>query len=74
MCLRFSRTLITGTVLAVSLLAHAKTPLKTTSKPVSASSAGTASALAQVQAIFSYCELVDPHSSAKYQKFRNVVL
>jgi hypothetical protein len=75
MCLRF--TLIAGTVLAVSTLAHAKTPPKTAA-PVSirvpASPALSPSALAQVKAIISYCESVDPISAAKYQRLGNLVL
>ena len=76
MCLRFSVTLITGTVLAVSTLAHAKTPLKTTPVPLKtpASPALSPSALAQVEAIISYCESVDPLSSGKYKQLGNLVL
>jgi hypothetical protein len=76
MCLRFSATLITGTVLAVSTLAYAKTQPKTTPAPAKAPAPATlpASGLAQVQAIFSYCELVDPHSAAKYERVRSVVI
>ena len=67
MCLRFSATLISGAVLAVSTLAHATTPAPAP-LPVQER------ALAQVQAIISYCELVDPVSSAKYQALEAVVL
>ena len=78
MCLRFSVTLITGTVLAVSTLAHAKTPVKATPAPVPfkipATPALSPTALAQVEAIISYCERVDPLWSAKYQQLGNLVL
>lgn len=76
MCLRFSTALITGAVLAVSTLAHAKTQPKTTPGPanVPAPAATPATGLAQVQAIFLYCELVDPHSAANYQRMQKVVL
>ena len=66
MCLRFS-TLISGAVLAVSTLTHATTPAPAP-LPVQER------ALAQVQAIISYCELVDPVSSAKYQALGNLVI
>ena len=76
MCLRFSAALITGAVLAVSTLAHAKTQPKTTPAPANtpAPAATPASGLAQVQAIFSYCELIDPHSAANYERLRKVVI
>ena len=76
MRLRFSATLITGTVLAVSSLAYAKTQPKPTPAPAKtpAPPGSPATAVAQVEAIFSYCELVDPHSAAKYQRMRNVVI
>ena len=76
MCLRFSSVLITGAVLAVSTLAHAKTQPKPTPAPAKPPAPATtpASGLAQVQAIFSYCELVDSHSVAKYERMRKVVL
>jgi hypothetical protein len=76
MCLRFSATLIIGTALAVSSLANAKTPLKPSFAPakVSAPSSVSASGLAQVQAIVSYCELVDRHSAAKYRQLGSLVL
>ena len=76
MCLRFSAALITGAVLAVSTLAYAKTQPKTTPAPAKAPAPATTpdSGLAQVQAIFSYCELVDPQSAAKYERMRKVVI
>jgi hypothetical protein len=67
MCFRFSAILISGAVLAVSTLTHATTPAPAP-LPVQER------ALAQVQAIISYCELVDPLSSAKYQALEAVVL
>ena len=75
MCLRFTTILITGTVLAVSSLAHAKTPSKAT-PPVKAQTQSTisASGLAQVAAILTYCQVVDSHSFAKYQRVRSLVI
>ena len=62
--------------MAVSSLAYAKTQPKPTpaqaKTPAPASSPATG--LAQVQAIFSYCKLVDPHSAPKYQRMQNVVI
>ena len=76
MCLRFTTILITGTVLAVSSLAHAKTPSKATPPPVKAQTQSTisASGLAQVAAILTYCQVVDSHSFAKYQRVRSLVI
>jgi hypothetical protein len=76
MCLRFTTILIAGTVLAVSSLAHAKTPSKSTSAPVKTQAPSTlsASGLAQVEAILTYCQVVDSHSSGKYQRVRSLVL
>jgi len=71
MRLRFSTALITGTVLAVSSLAHAKTPAPV---KTAARSGLPPSGLAQVDSIISYCESIDPSSSAKYQKLRNLAL
>src|SRR5260370_38026841 len=68
MRLRFSAALITGTVLAVSSLAHAKTHLNTTPAPPPL----TVSGLAQVEAIITYCQVVDSRSSAKYQLLRTL--
>jgi len=75
MCLRFSSALIAGTVLAVSSLAHAKTPLTTTAAPATkpALSASQESGLAQVEAILTYCEVVDPLSLARYQQWRKLL-
>ena len=76
MCLRFSATLIMGAALAVSSLTHAKTPEKPIpgpSKPPAPSSSSE-TGLAQVQAIFSYCESVDPHSASKYLQLQSLVL
>jgi hypothetical protein len=75
--LRFSAALITGAVLTVSSLAHAKTPIKSTPAPQvlsPAASTSTASGIAQVETILSYCESVDPQSLAKYERLRNLVL
>jgi hypothetical protein len=76
MCLRFSTILITGTVLAVSSLAHAITPSKTPPAPIKAQGQSTlsASGLAQVAAILTYCQVVDSHSFAKYQRVRSLVI
>lgn len=75
-CLRFSAALITGAVLTVSSLAHAKTPPKTATPPnlPPPASANTASGIAQVQTILSYCESVDPQSTAKYEHLRSLVI
>src|SRR5215472_704710 len=75
MCLRFPTALNLGTVLTVSSLAHAKTPIKPPS-PVQnpAPSPSSASGVAQVQAIFSYCERVDPHSVVKYILLQSLIL
>jgi len=76
MCLRFPTAYILGTALAVSSLAHAKTPSKPTPEPIKvpAPSSSSASGLAQVQAIFSYCESVDPHSRVKYVMLQTLLL
>jgi len=76
MRLRFSTTLIMGAVLAVSSLAHAKTPIKITPVPATVPTppTSTASGLAQVETILSYCESVDSNSSAKYEKLRSLIL
>jgi hypothetical protein len=78
MCLRFSTGLILGTVLAVSSLTHAKTPEKSTPAPAKtqspAPSSSAAGGIAQVQAIFSYCESVDPHSAGKYVLLQALIL
>ncbi len=77
MRLRFSTSLIMGAVLAVSSLAHAKTPVKSNREPVKGPEVpltASFSGLAQVEAIFSYCESVDPHSAAKYERMRNLVM
>jgi hypothetical protein len=72
MRLRFSTTLIMGAVLAVSSLAHAKS--NSTPAPAKAPNPSSSSGLAQVEAIFSYCESVDPLSAAKYRKVQSHVL
>jgi hypothetical protein len=54
--------------LAVSTLDHAKTKPNTTP----ARSPLTLSVLAQVEAIITYCQVVDPRSSAKYQLLRTM--
>jgi len=74
MCLRFPTALILGTVLTVSALAHAKTPVKPAPVQNPAPSASSASGIAQVQAIFSYCERVDPHSVVKYVLLQSLIL
>lgn len=75
MCLRFPTAIIMGTVLTVSSLAHAKT--SDNSKPASPNSSSSSSSsteLAQVQAIISYCESVDPQSVVKYRKLQSLLL
>lgn len=77
MCLRFDSALILGTALSVSSLAHAKTPAKSAPEPAKQTqspSSSAASAMAQVQAILSYCESVDPHSIGKYVLLQSLVL
>lgn len=74
MCLRFSVTLITGTVLAVSTLAHAKTTPAPAVIKSPAPPALPVSAMAQIEGIISYCQSVDPHSSAKYKQLGDLVL
>lgn len=76
MCLRFPTLLILGTFLAVSSLAHAKTPAKSTPAPAKAQAPGpsTANGIAQVKAIFVYCESVDPHSAGKYVLLQSLIL
>ncbi len=72
MSLRFSAALITGTALAVSMLAHPATPAtnitKTPSTPI------TIEGLARVEGILSYCATVDPSNSSKYkQALSNII-
>jgi hypothetical protein len=75
MSLRFSVTLMMGAALAVSSLAHAKTAVNPTPQTGTASTPSTlsASGLADVQAIITYCVVVDPHSAAKYERLLSVV-
>lgn len=72
MSLRFSAALITGTAMAVSMLAHAATPATSTAK--TASTPITIEGLARVEGILSYCATVDPSNSAKYKQALNNIL